>query len=67
MNTESAIEGGVTGAATMTILGMVTALKLLPNIPKEFLGVLNDMLSFKFVAIKRLQYGKLRCFKNRQF
>lgn len=38
-------------AATMTILGMVTALKLLPNIPKEFLGVLNDMLSLKFVAM----------------
>ncbi len=38
-------------AATMTILGMVTALKLLPDIPKEFLGVLNDMLSLKFVAM----------------
>ncbi|MFN0081213.1 MAG: ABC transporter permease [Ferruginibacter sp.] len=38
-------------AATMTILGMVIALKLLPNIPKEFLGVLNDMLSLKFVAM----------------
>ncbi len=38
-------------AATMTILGMVTALKILPDIPKEFLGVLNDMLSLKFVAM----------------
>lgn len=38
-------------AATMTILGMVIALKLLPDIPKEFLGVLNDMLSLKFVAM----------------
>lgn len=38
-------------AATMTILGMVTALKLLPDIPKEFLGVLNDMLSVKFVSM----------------
>ncbi len=38
-------------AATMTILGMVTALKLLPNIPKEFLNVLNDMLSLKFVGM----------------
>lgn len=38
-------------AATMTILGIVTALKLLPDIPKEFLGVLNDMLSLKFVAM----------------
>lgn len=38
-------------AATMTILGMVTALKVLPDIPKEFLNVLNDMLSFKFVTM----------------
>ena len=38
-------------AATMTILGMVTALKLLSDIPKEFLAVLNDMLSVKFVTM----------------
>ena len=38
-------------AAKMIILGMVTALKLLPNIPTEFLNVLNDMLFLKFVGM----------------
>ena len=38
-------------AALMTILGMVMALKFLPNIPIVFLNVLNDMVTPKFVIM----------------
>ena len=38
-------------AALMTILGMVVALKLLPDIPAAFLNILNDMVTPKFVIM----------------
>ena len=38
-------------AATMTILGMIVALKFLPEIPQVFLNILNDMVSAKFVIM----------------
>ena len=38
-------------AALMTILGMVIALKLLPDIPTAFLNILNDMVTPKFIIM----------------
>lgn len=38
-------------AAFMTILGMVIGLKLLPDIPLDFLNSLNDILSIKFIVM----------------
>ena len=38
-------------AALMTILGMVVALKLLPDIPAAFLNILNDMVTPKFIIM----------------
>lgn len=37
--------------ALMTILGMVIALKLLPDIPTAFLNILNDMVTPKFIIM----------------
>ena len=38
-------------AALMTIIGMVVALKLLPDIPTAFLNILNDMVTPRFVIM----------------
>lgn len=38
-------------AAFMTILGMVLGLKLLPDIPQDFLNSINDILSIKFIIM----------------
>ena len=38
-------------AALMTIIGMVVALKLLPDIPPAFLNILNDMVTPRFVIM----------------
>lgn len=38
-------------AALMTIIGMVVALRVLPDIPTVFLNILNDMVSVKFIIM----------------
>ena len=38
-------------AALMTIVGMVVGLKFLPNIPPDFLGTINDIVSVKFMVM----------------
>ncbi len=38
-------------AALMTILGMVVALKFLPDIPTVFINILNDMITPKFIIM----------------
>jgi len=38
-------------AALMTILGMVGALKFLPDIPQDFLNSIKDILSIKFIIM----------------
>ena len=38
-------------AALMTILGMVGALKFLPDIPQDFLNSISDILSIKFITM----------------
>ena len=38
-------------AATMTILGLVAALKLMPDIPEDLLETISNIIQFKYVAM----------------